>query len=828
MPRFQGIPVEDEVKPRFSGIPVEEGEPEEKPSALKSAAQNFATGATGVIDLAQIVGTMGRSLVLPEEERWGHSARQALYNAGFGREPGTEPQGVLNRAADFLGSGAIPVAGLAGRGASLLRGGAKEATGLIDRMALSAAQRPGLTATTEVLGATGAAAGGSLVHNEDPDANIAQLVAEVVGGLAAPATLSGPTVKLGSLAAGQAKKAFSGVRGAGASDRAAKRLQDAAGPGGAGRLEGPTIGELTPGMRLGSPEMRGIETFVESIDPKYAARSAADKEATLQRLEAMPAEGLAGELADVRKALINRRRAIVGRRVQEEGRLAGVARQKTEALGDPDDLRQIGVRTKEKLKADLGRMKTAEDAAWAAVNKDAPVNYSNTVGAYDNFVGTLGKDVNRAEIIPPWLAERIKEYGGGKPRTVKDLIGFRSSILDDLRAEAAKDASNGNKMRLLKDMQTALLDDLAASGVAGTKEAREISSALNQTYRQGPVGRALGYERTGEAAVPPDATMRSFFSGSREEVAANIDMLERASPEAMKEVESFMRTEFLNTVFENGKPVPAAAKAFVGNKKNAEVLKKFPGLRDQISDAGEAQRLYERSRAMRENVSQALLNKNKSVMALYLDADPGMETMAAMKSQKPFQAMRGIYARVSKDKRAVDGLHAEVLQNILEDGKVDGVLRASALRKSIAKHSAAAQGAGISQERRARLGAVLGELQKFETEVGEKAILNDLPHNILRRIFRMMGAKATRALPMRGDIQTPGAAASIAQEKGLEWLRSVDKADQAVVAAIMDERVLREMLQRKISKPGRPAQFRQLRGWLVGVGGDDEPSENAK
>lgn len=788
--------------------------PQESASPMfNRAGQSAVTGLLTVPKMAQVVMSRGAALGADESELPVGMLQNKMAEAGLARPTGVPAEGVLARMAEFMGAGAVPVAGLFARGRQLQQAGAA-GKGLLDRMALSAIQNPTATIGSEVLGAGGAAVGGQMGHTAAPDSPGVEIAGELAGGLLAPMAAYTPTAYVGRKALQAARSGHSAIRGEGANTRAAARIQEASGPGALKRLDEPTELPMTIGQRVQSPGMRGIEEALAKIDPEFGLTVSGKMDDAQRLAREIPLRGLEGDVSDINRRLIERRRAITRRRQQEEARLGEQAEGAQTALGDPDELTDLGAGTRQNLDEALKLRKQAEDAAWEQVDKTAPVKYDNAVKAYDEFVENLGKDVPKGEVIPPWLDQRIAAYKEDPARTVGDLTEFRSFILEGMRE--ARAAGNFKKAGFLNKLQSALLKDV--EGVPGTDAARQVSRELNETFRQGKVGQLLGYEATGEAAIAPEATLRSIFTGSREQVAANLDALERASPESLAGVENFLRTEFLNTVFEKGRPVPSAVKQFLGNPKYAQALNRFPALKQKLSQAGEAQRLFDEAVRKKEVVVKGLHDKNRSVLSLFLDADPGQELKGAITSQTPYKTMRKLYTRVQTDPRARQGLQAETIRYILKDAESNGILTSKGLRAAMQKHANAMDGVALPAENRSRLAAIVRDLERIETPVGEKAVLADAPHTFLSRALRVAGAWGSRQAGVgKGTLQAPQMAASTAEEKGLQWLRKADKAHDAVVAAVMDDKVYREMLQREIKKGGKPPGFKHTRAWLFGT-----------
>lgn len=812
--------------------------------------RGLGTGLSTLPDLAQIIATRGAAMSLPDEERWGTQAREALAGVGLAREPGVPPEGLIPRAAEFLGAGAIPYLGMAARGAQLGRAGVTAGTNLLDRMALSAVQRPGLAATGEVLGATGAAAGGEYAASDYPDNPRAQFLLELLGGLAAPAALSSPTVRAVDFATrqtvGRGRQMVRGMRDPSASSqRAAGRLQEAAGdvPEALRRLEEETLLPMTIGQRIGSPATVGIEQAAAEASPEISARLGAITQEAQRLAREIPLRGMEGEAADVERALLAQRRKVARRVGGAQERLQGKADASMQALGDPDDLVNLGVGTNKQIKGAYELGEEAEDAAWAGVNKASPINYDNTIKQYDALISGLGRDTPKAKVVPAWIQHRLDAYKRGSLpeegsklilpegvtrelaetppfRTVGDLTEFRSFILEESRI--ARAAGERKKAAFLNKLQSAILDDL--EGVPGLENARAVSRNLNETFRQGKIGQLLGHEETGEALVSPEATLRSIFTGSREQVAANLSALEKATPESRRNVEAFLRSEFLNTVYEKGKKVPGAAQAFLGNGKYAEALKQFPGLKAQLSNASEMDRLATQAAKLKTKVTKGLHARNKSVLSMYLDADPGQGISEAMSTRTPYKTMQQLYARVRKDPRARQGLQAETIRYILDQSTKDGVMTAKALKDNLRKFAPALDGVALRPAERGRLERVARELERIETPSGPKHIIDDLQNRMFTRALQVMGAKAAKLSPYRGDIQTPGILSQEGKRISQNVLSKADKARDAIIAAIMDEQVYKEMLARPsvVKNSGKPKTMRQLRTWMVGLDGEED------
>ena len=107
------------------------------------------------------------------------------------------------------------------------------------------------------------------------------------------------------------------------------------------------------------------------------------------------------------------------------------------------------------------------------------------------FIGRINA---KGKFIPGSLSK-----DGG---TVQELKSLRSELLREVRAEKAKDAPDRAKISLLQDLQQSLLADMDVPGDDALTIALGFSRGLNQRFRQGDVGMILGYQKSGEGAVP--------------------------------------------------------------------------------------------------------------------------------------------------------------------------------------------------------------------------------------------------------------------------------------------------------------------------------------
>jgi len=359
------------IRAERDAVPQEPQEAQQEPEGIGAKAlKGFGTGVSSIAGLAEMLATAGVSLGRPEEEGWGYKARDAMADVWLAREHGVPPEGFVDRASEFLGAGAVPYLGMLGWGKKLAAGAGAVAPNMLQKMALSTAQRPAVTATAEALGAGGAAAGGEYAASDYPESPYSQAALEVLGGLAAPMALSGPTARLASFAAkqtvGRGRDLIQNMRDPVLSEgRAAARLQQAAGDPEAAlaAMQGPNMLPMSIGQRIESPETVGIERAMAEGDPAIAARLETIRQDAQRMAREIPLSGLEGDTEDVRSALTARRRKLVGRRAREATRLGEESENALRVIGEPAELREVGTQARQNLDTALEQKKIQEDEA---------------------------------------------------------------------------------------------------------------------------------------------------------------------------------------------------------------------------------------------------------------------------------------------------------------------------------------------------------------------------------------------------------------------------------------------------------------------------------
>ena len=245
----------------------------------------------------------------------------------------------------------------------------------------------------------------------------------------------------------------------------------------------------------------------------------------------------------------------------------------------------------------------------------------------------------------------------GNTESVKELHGFYSKMRETARNARAGDTPNYNKARLAEELADAVWVDLTGGADQPTAVgealniAREYSRELNRVFRQGAVGRLLGYERTGARRAMPEE-MLEVALGSRggAQQAITVDELQQAATFGGREgrasaeaIVDYLKQRFLDAANPLGSFNPNNAKMFL--IRNRDLLTRFPEIETQFQNSIQAMQSADTLQKLRPAVTQAL------------------------KSANPKESMRGILSGVTRDEwRAVQG---GLLEQSLYTGSAD-------------------------------------------------------------------------------------------------------------------------------------------------------------
>lgn len=885
MPTFEGEKVEEGGQGRvFAGDLVESGEQQADSDSLtflnRGIAQLF--GMPGDLMNAAnryIADPAYRAVGLPETQELPIGSRaieSGMRSVGVPvPQEGEQADEFGDVAAREIGAGIaslLPFGGAArgaqqavqaGRGGTITRGMAEAGETMT--------RRPGMTSAAEATSIAGAGAGAGAGYEAGKGTDNEQAL-EVLGALAggmSPAVLATApsTVKL---AARGARAAVDPFTREGATFRAAKRAQQlAADPDAAAkRLADDEIlpearGVVPPAQRTDESRLVGLQRALTDddagLDETLTARSAQAEQTAREA-----GENIGGAPAESAREFLSRRRSGAVQRFQERaGKAVNRAQERLSRL-DADASPEAQSRiVRDELENTLKAAQTEETRLWNQVPRDTRVLSRETRRAFDEIEASQGK-LSDPDDVPQIIREGMDKVAGRE--NVGELQTLRSRILREIRGERAKDAPNRNKIANLERMQGAILDDMSRAGPrrkGGEKlqEALSFSRVLNERFRQGPVGRVLGFERRGGPSVAPGETLARTVGRGRESGAEGIDAIRRATGDAddtdaanaamnrvlratqteegRESVGRFMEANFRQqAVNHDGTVSPAAAEQFL--RRNREVLERMPEVRQRVQEAANAQRGAERALKQSDRLNRSIQQKAGSRLALYLDQPPEKAMRRVIESNDPRDAARKLMNTAKKDPSglAQKGLKDEFVKTLMreaETGDVDGAGRRmiSGRRMTRLLENEQAQKVSrefLSGEERKRLKQIANTFARVEAgrdrapNVGRP--MEDLASSILEIPARVLGARAGAAAggaSMAGGLQS----AQIFSGRVKQMLRDKfsDKAREVLTDAVQDDELFRRLMTMPTKRQKAKKIQQRLNAWLGAPASEQEPQE---
>ena len=104
----------------------------------------------------------------------------------------------------------------------------------------------------------------------------------------------------------------------------------------------------------------------------------------------------------------------------------------------------------------------------------------------------------------------------GTERTVGGMHQLRSRLLQDIRLEKAGEAPNWNRVRILEDIEEAMLKDMSNSSAAkGLDDALNFSRELNKKFKGDIMSMIMRNSKTG-GSLAPELTLDALGPGEKE------------------------------------------------------------------------------------------------------------------------------------------------------------------------------------------------------------------------------------------------------------------------------------------------------------------------
>jgi len=830
---------------RKLGIGVATQDPETLAERVYAGIGSAAGALVPIVKGGQMLGRLKSALPLGRK-----AARTAVNRAGETVQSMRAPGQQLSSIGETISKPFLPVGG----------------TGLPGTLPSAARSLIGPAASvgTELLAGAGAGAGEHAAETVAPDNELAAFIGSITGGVGAamsPALAVKSATLIPRLVLKGIRASYEPFTTAGGLRRASSRAQDVAGSDlEHARMRLGTqetgIADLTPAQRTGNKKLLALERDVLETDAglsdEYAIRTS---KSTQQLRDAIGDLGIEDDIGieDAQKYIGQRLQylsALLDQRVLQAQERAA---QRIGALAPKRRLSESAKIVQEELDLAMKAARKQETEAWEATPYDSKISTANGRAVYNRLV----KDTARpfGEDIPPIAkkflqsvkeeaaeaAEAGTKKGGKKPKSVafkeQEEVKQVHALYSKLR-EAAR------KARSAEDFKAAGFADEVADGVwedlkvvPALDDARAFSLKLNQTFKQGRVGKLLGYERAGGRSVAPELILDASVGSpgikglvQTEDLMKALDFAGEHNIAADDAIQDYITRQFINSAAPEGKLNPKSAATFL--KRNEELLENFPDLKKKFTDAKWTQEQAEFSQGR----STVLKSEAQTRAGILLNTPMEQEFKAMMKSSDPAEAARVLMRTVGKDKTGVakKGLKSGYLRYLLDsvfdrvDDKGRELISGNALTKMLREgRSSGVIDEFLTKGERRRLEMIAKEFQLLERARGKLPAIGgavaDLPSSVLQFIAGSIGAHGGGWLGGK----TTGASLRIAGKAStfLERIVKTMTKDRAVVAlqdAILDDKLFASMLI-KIGPKTKPSVIerieRSLGAWMTGYTG---------
>lgn len=459
-----------------------------------------------------------------------------------------------------------------------------------------------------------------------------------------------------------------------------------------------------------------------------------------------------------------------------------------------------------------------EQELWDQVPNDLAVSTFPLKAAFRSIRAGEGKAAKlEGRTLPSWIRKFLSDDPKQKLRlkntdTMGEVKKFRTRVLETLRTETARGAkASRSKIENLHTLQEAALkvmgveDGKARPRGETTLAALNFSRQMNDLFYRGPIGRVMGFDRSGNAKIPSAEALDNFvFKGLPGERA--VEALEQTVKDP-KRLQLALRDYFLNKFNTYAAPDGEfkRAKALTWRRGFKEVLDKDPVLRDTVNKAIEAQ---EQAKVVRE-VGKSAYDRVRGSMELFLKTDPDRVIERALRSRNATEELRKVRSVLSRDPsgEAVRGLKQGIFEHMIakvqaSEGQIMKNPRISAqgMREWFNKNGHALVNSGVyTRQDVGRLGRVVREAelleQSFKAVQLRQAEFVPPDNPIVEAIGRIVGAKLGAAIST-----TPLIAAGIGARIARGYLTNAsrEKVIRLLANAIEDPEVFRTL----IAKPG--------------------------
>jgi len=503
----------------------------------------------------------------------------------------------------------------------------------------------------------------------------------------------------------------------------------------------------------------------------------------------------------------------------------------TENLNPVSRRKIINVEVNREIQKAMSDARAVEKEAWSKVPFDTKTKITDTTFAYKDLLDerTVASDTSE---IPKYVETLLGKMEKGKfvqgkldsVQEVKVMQDFRSRLLNSIREEKAKDAVNWNKVRILDDLQEAVLNDMAKPEATGIEEAIAVSRKLNEKFKGGVMSVIFGNERTG-GRIAPEVALESINSGPK--AAVEIQRVIDASPESYGKMEDLIKLKIASEsagIVKNGRINVDKAKKYLD--RNEDVFDIFPDLKSQMEKAiGLEERAIGISK--RAKLKQGQLAKSSA--ARIASVKPGIVFKTILESPYPEREMKKLWSQSNPTGKR--GLVNDAVNHLLKKSRIskfDESEVSTPLLSGKKLSNEWDQNKGIYNQIFTK--AERHRIKLIENTLKKNDKLTDMPgplENVVdpgNKVLRWVaGLHATRiGAQLGGSSGASLKTASMASKVSNQLIDALDtaKATDFIKAAIQDPELFKVLMADTTKLPEISRAWKIFQGWMVGTAVD--------
>lgn len=319
----------------------------------------------------------------------------------------------------------------------------------------------------------------------------------------------------------------------------------------------------------------------------------------------------------------------------------------------------------------LTKARAAENEAWGDVDKKVMTTLDEVRTVYSKQLDDLPSTADK-DLIPNYLRGFLGDIKEGEfvegtlkaSESVKNLHGLRSRITTEIRELKAAEAPNWNKIRILNDVQEAILKDLEKTPTADNlTKAIALSRELNEKFSGGVMNTIMGNEKTG-GKLASELTLEGIKNGPK--AAVEINRVLAAAPKSQDVVEEYVKMQIAQSnVVREGRINLLPAKKYMVN--NEDVLDIFPDLKRAMNNAIAAE---EKAKWLTDTAKQRLLKVNRSLPGRLAVVKPKTFLKTVMESPNPEIEMKTLVGRLNRVGK--EGVKNDIVDYLLNKSKTTG------------------------------------------------------------------------------------------------------------------------------------------------------------